>query len=168
MAKSFDDDYGGDGSYDDDHESISSLSRSSYRLKFQRVSKIVFEETADPTANKAVDPSTTHSTNDGSSLATTQWFWGGVDLCCPPPSAAGFNVNNSTASSTTISGDETKDEENPVSTVRLQLPRDEYNRVLADLVFGRSCFQKEVAEATIVLKMGGIWKGLGLTAVALE
>jgi len=168
MAKSFVDDDVGDGSYDDDHESMSSLSRSSYRLKFQRVAKIVFEETADPTANKAVDPSTTHSTNDGSSLATTQWFWGGVDLCCPPPSAPGINVNNSTASPTTISGDETKDEKDPVSTVRLQLPRDEYDRVLANLVFGRSCFQKEVAEATIVLKMGGVWKGLGLTAVALE
>eukprot|EP00536_Pseudo-nitzschia_multiseries_P010323 jgi/Psemu1/202906/e_gw1.309.6.1 len=133
-------------------------------IRFRRVAKIVFEETNDPTVNnnQAGDRSNTHSV---SSSATTQWFWGGVDLCCPPPSS-------STDGSTTLTRDPTakkeEQQQSQVSTVRLQLPREEYDTVLVDLVAGRSCFSKEVADATILLKMGDLWDGLGLTAVALE
>ena len=141
--------------------------RNRHRLDFRRVTKIVFEETIDPTAK--INGHSTHTNNDSS---TTQWFWGGIDLCCPPPTS---NKSARTTASTGIDEDVNTTNNNDdammtsksASTVKLQLPREEYDQVLSDLVFGRSHFTKEMAEATILLKMGGIWEGLGLTAVAL-
>ena len=82
------------------------------------------------------------------------------------------NSNQNAASTVQIDGTANGDgkdygKSKPASTVRLQLPREEYDQVLSDLTFGRSHFTKEIAEATITLKMGGLWEGLGLTAVAL-
>ncbi|MGK3749332.1 MAG: hypothetical protein ACI8RD_001626 [Bacillariaceae sp.] len=143
---------------------ISKSRRNLHRLNFRRITKIVFEETIDPTAK--INGHSTHNNNDSS---TTQWFWGGIDLCClppPPPSNKipptdeGVNSEQQTTTDATMAP-------KAASTVKLQLPREEYDQVLSDLVFGRSYFTKEMAEATIMLKMGGLWEGLGLTAVAL-
>jgi len=137
--------------------------RRSHELKFKRVAKIIFEETLDPTAEARL----------GHNNSSTQWFWGGVDLCCLPPSNEARNTlgigNNRNTNLNTPSAEihGTADSEGKVSTVRLQLPRQEYDQLLSDLIFGRSYFTKEIAEATIILKMGGLWKGLGLTAVTL-
>jgi hypothetical protein len=163
-------------SFDDENEKISlsssSSSKPSLRLRFTKVAKIVFEETTDPAA-KAKGHSANHQDNG----APTQWFWGGVDLCCLPPSsgsgqptatATSTSTANGTNNSTTIPNGFGSQEQKAVSTARLQLPKDEYDRVLKDLDFGRSLFEKEMADATILFKMDGIWKGLGLTAVALE
>jgi len=119
----------------------------------------VFEETIDPTAKNR------HSTHNNDS--TTQWFWGGVDLCClPPPSNKDINTSGMKADSTSNDIDDATILK-PASTVKLQLSQEEYDQVLSDLVYGRSYFTKEIAEATVMIKMGGLSKGLGLTAVVL-
>jgi len=134
--------------------------RRQYRLNFRRVAKIVFEETIDPTVK---DQHSTH--NNGS---TTQWFWGGVDLCCLPPSSSNNDQNTTGVKANSTSNDvDDATILKPASTVKLQLSQEEYDQVLSDLVFGRSYFTKEMAEATVMIKMGGLSKGLGLTAVVL-
>ena len=148
-----------------DESAKRSSPKPSLRLRFTKVAKIVFEETADPTANAKGHLAANHQDNGGA----TQWFWGGVDLCCPPPSpGANANATNTNTNNTFSNDFGSQEQRKSVSTARLQLPKDEYDRVLEDLVTGRSLFEKEMADATILLKMGGIWKGLGLTAVALE
>ena len=148
-------------SFDGNDESSSSpppavQPRPSRRLGFRRVAKIVFEETIDPTA--LPKKGTAHGDNG----SATQWFWGGVDLCCPPP--VNGNGNGNAIPMTPADED---DENIKVSTVRLQLPREEYDRISEDLVSGKALFEKEMADATIMLKMGVLRKALGLTAVAL-
>jgi hypothetical protein len=135
----------------DNHEDTSATK--SNRLLFRKVAKIVFEETADPTVARAGHATNRHDDGGG---GATQWFWGGVDLCCPPPNNKIKINSNEDATNETV------------STARLQLPRDEYEKVRTDLVSGQSFFEQETANATIRLKMGGLWEGLGLTAVALD
>lgn len=142
----------------------------SSKLLFRKVAKIVFEETIDPTVDQAT---TSGHQSNGETGGAAQWFWGGVDLCCPPPSALSMKQTNSSANAaaTTTIGNNDDDDTNQtkaVSTAKLQLPGDEYDRVFEDLMSGRSFFEKETADATILLKMGDLWKGLGLTAVVLE
>jgi hypothetical protein len=126
---------------------------SSQRLHFQRVAKIVFEETHDKLANS--------SNNKNASDDPTTWEWGGVDLCCTP-------LNNK------VGDDGPSDENNStngkVSTVRVYLQQDEYDEVLHSLREGSGLFSKAVAEATTLVKMGVAStgnEGLGLTAIPL-
>ena len=132
-------------------------SKNDKALLFRKVAKIVFEVTVDPTTTSEGN-SKNHGNNNGEAHA--QWFWGGVDLCCPPP-ASSNNKND------TIPTNQYDPPPDGVSTARLQLPNDEYSSVLKDLVSGKSLFEPEIASATILLKMGGLTEGLGLTAVAL-
>ncbi len=134
--------------------------KQSKRLLFQKVAKIVFEVTTDPNITKQ-KISKHHGNSNGET--PTQWFWGGVDLCCPPPDSSNNSSNNNNL------GRNQPDDPSPdpVSTARLQLPNDEYNSVLCDLESGKALFEPEIAKATILLKMGGLSKGLGLTAVTL-
>jgi hypothetical protein len=63
--------------------SSSKPSEPSLRLRFTKAARIIFEETTDPTANAAGHLTANYQDNGGA----TQWFCGGVDLCCPPPSS---------------------------------------------------------------------------------
>ena len=148
-------------------------------LLLRKVAKIVFEITSDPTVTAAQARSNKHgmnNTNSDGDAAPTQWFWGGVDLCCPPPTAfnksnAKNNNSNNNNNCTTIPGVSQLDDSPPpegVSTVRLELPSDEFDVVMEDLVSGKSLFEPEIANATILLQMGGLSEGYGLTAVALQ
>ncbi len=127
-------------------------------LLFRKVAKIVFEVTADPTITN--EGNSNNHVNNNNGEAPAQWFWGGVDLCCPPPTSS----NNK---SDTIPTNQFDPPPDTVSTARLELPNDEYNFVLKDLISGKALFEPEIANATILLKMGGLTEGLGLTAVAL-
>jgi hypothetical protein len=131
----------------------------SLQLNFEKVAKLIFEETVD-----RADLSM--ATNSDS---TTQWIWGGVDLCCPPaasssnrelpfPSSNPFNPSTNDGTLETPTG----------SSVRLNLPKYEYDQVLTDLSEGRSFFSKTHEDATILLKMGRErTNGMGLTMVRL-
>jgi hypothetical protein len=87
----------------------------------------------------------------------TKWVWGGVDLCCLPLGAEQDSQSN-------------EDRIGKVSTVRLQLPPDEYNQVLSDLLKNSNQFSKSVTDATIMMKMGmdASQDNLGLAAISLE
>ena len=124
----------------------------SKRLRFCKVAKIVFELASDPTVTRL------ETKHDSNGEVPAQWFWGGVDLCCPP---AGNMLNTSTDIDDAPSA-------GAVSTVRLQLPSDDYDSVLKDLVSNKALFEPEIAKATVLLKIGGFSEGLGLTAVPLH
>lgn len=137
------------------------LEESSRRLAFGRYAKIVFEETYDKKANQPAD--------DG------KWMWGGVDLCCPPGNSANDKLfapaDTEESSSSTSEGTEPS-----ISAARILLQEDEYRETLQCLRRGQKLFTKDVAEATILVKMGATPssasgdrdKGLGLTAVPLQ
>lgn len=139
----------------------------SNRLNFQRVAKIVFEETHDQFAER-------NALDNCASEDLTQWMWGGVDLCCLPGASAippGV-VQGSTSTlppqvptTTTISVNQSSG--CTVSSVRLTLPMEEYKHVREDLRSGQFLFSSNVAQATILLQMGESRKGLNLTALAL-
>ena len=137
------------------------------QLDFKRVAKIVFEETKDPTrTNKNGHSTTASSSNNNSSSAPTQWFWGGVDLCCPPSSSKQKRADHT--GNTLNSNDAAEQQQSGASTVKLQLPQYEYDQVVSDLYAGsQSYFTKAMADATILIKMGGLTDGLRLTAVAI-
>jgi HECT-like Ubiquitin-conjugating enzyme (E2)-binding len=131
------------------HDSKSPPSLNFPKVKFEKVARIVFEE--------AVDPATViKGPHDDASTASQQWIWGGVDLCCPP------NVSKSSIGTPT-----TEMSEGRVSTVRLQLPSDEYLTVMQDLQSGIHLFGNDVAKATMLLKMGGISDGVSLSALLI-
>jgi hypothetical protein len=124
-----------------DTNMATSYQTSSRRLDFRRVAKIVFEETYDKLAG-----------NQGSDV--TKWVWGGVDLCCAP-------LNG-------MPSDPNEDSMMKVSIVRLLLQQDEYDEVLESFREGSNQFSKDVAEATILVKMGTSNNSLGLTAIPLD
>jgi hypothetical protein len=132
--------------------------RVSFKLDFQRVAKLVFEETAD-----RMNPSI--ASNDDS---TAQWTWGGVDLCCPPTVSSSnellpFSLSNLFKASTNAIN-----ETQTGSTVRMELPEDEYDQVLRHLKESRSFFSKTQEDSTILIKMGRERStGMGLTVVPL-
>jgi HECT-like Ubiquitin-conjugating enzyme (E2)-binding len=123
---------------------------------FQRYAKIVFEETYDKRGK--------HAGN---------WVWGGADLCCPP-------LNSDDESETTDGGHGKKAESLPakqgVSSTRIQLSKEDYAETLESLRNGRKLFVKDVADATILIKMGRMPTQtdkntdacLGLTAIPLN
>lgn len=117
------------------------------RLKFRKVAKLVFEETLDMFKK--------NETEDD----VTKWVWGGVDLCCIPLVAERQDGQS-----------DSPEKLGQVSTVRIQLPSDEYDRVLRDLRRNSHLFSKSVSDATIKMKMGmeASLENLGLTAISLE
>jgi hypothetical protein len=134
----------------------------STKVKLEKVAKIVYEE--------AIDPTTIFSANNGQNIdspdgTTTvhhqQWIWGGVDLCCLPQQSS-----SQTPKATSTAGFVTalKDGRSS-SAVQLQLPKEEYQTVIQDLTVGSRFFNRDVTDATMLLKMGGIWEGLGLSAL---
>jgi hypothetical protein len=116
------------------------------RVRFERVAKIVYEETFDKTADDDI----------------TNWVWGGVDLCCPPQNE-NPNDERTPRSIDSLEADR-------ISTVRLHLHRDEYNEVRQNLAKGSNFFSKSVVEATIMIKMGSSVVGgdLGLSVIPLS
>lgn len=128
----------------------------SRKLKFRRYAKLVFEETYDRKANQSAGVGT--------------WMWGGVDLCCPPV----LDSESAKASSLEVT-DESINEatEQSVSTARILLQEDEYSETLQSLRLGQKLFPKDVADPTILVKMGVAPSskidggGLGLTAIPL-
>jgi len=138
-------------------------------LLFQKVAKIVFEVTTDPTIARETNSKHHGNNNNNNSKGETptQWFWGGVDLCCPPPDLNNKTKKNNKNKTSNLGIEQTEPPPDVVSSARLQLPTDEYDLVLEDLISGKALFEPEIAKATILLKMGGLSKGLGLTAVTL-
>ena len=145
MATSF-------GHNDDDH--ITPI------FKFRQVAKIVFEETYE----KVIQPKATESgDNTKNDDDPTKWVWGGVDLCCPPDDDK--NDDAIGASSSSYMGGN--------SSVRLHLPPDEYDEALRSFKEGTKLISKDVADATIMVKMGIGMKrdqmlNLGLAAIPLD
>jgi hypothetical protein len=127
----------------------------SNELCFQRFAKLVFEETYDKRAKGA-----------------GEWIWGGIDLCCPP-----LNIDEEveTVDEAEVKKDEPLPGAQRVSSTRIQLSEDEYTETLKSMVQGRKFFTKNVADATILMKMGRMpdqadeiaYGGLGLTAIPL-
>lgn len=119
--------------------------------KFRRVAKIVYEVTNDKL-------SAGHNNNDSDDITT--WVWGGVDLCCTPDGRLANNEGQ-----TNNNGDE-----QVASTVRLQLPVDEWDEVSTTLQ-ETSLFSKAVVDATILIKLGQIpseTDNVGLAAIPLD
>lgn len=128
----------------------------SQRAKFQRFAKIVFEES--------------HDKATGENLGKRgMWTWGGVDLCCPPPPDFALELSDAVGKDEELQEDAT----HQVSTVRIELQQDEYNDVLESLKNGTNLFAKDIAKATILVKMGPQsaaegGSNLHLSAVALD
>lgn len=129
-------------------------------LYFRRYAKVVFEETYDKRGK-----------GDG------KWLWGGIDLCCPPLNMDQLNPNVEDDDKDERKTDEGLPGAQKVSSTRIQLSQEDYNSTLEDLRLGRNLFTKDVADATILMKMGKISNptdhkgddnsGLGLTAIPL-
>ena len=128
----------------------------SQRAKFQRFAKIVFEES--------------HDRATGDNLGKRgMWTWGGVDLCCPPPPNFPLELSG-------VEGDDEgtkEDTTHQISTVRIELQQNEYSNVLESLKHGTNLFASDIAQATILVKMGPQSTAEGgsrlhLTAVALD
>ena len=119
---------------------------SSQRLHFDRVAKIVYEETYNKLA-----------TRDNKNISS--WVWGGVDLCCLPRDA-------------NITGDNKSFKVAQKSAVRLQLPQEEWEEVRLSLIEGNRWFSKSVSDATILVTMGQNvsteGRKLGLSAIPLN
>ncbi|KAL3935603.1 MAG: hypothetical protein SGBAC_008912 [Bacillariaceae sp.] len=105
-------------------------------LIFQKVAKVVYEEVVDEIGNN------NNNNNNNTSEDPSQWVWGGVDLCCILPGVK-------------ESGNANHHNLDKVSTVRLQLPVDEYEAVKMDLQARSHLIPKSIKEATILIKMGG-------------
>lgn len=99
-------------------------------LSFRKALKIIFEETQD-----------IPMTNDGTN---NNWFWGGVDLCCPP------NKNTSSDSIPNIS----TTEKSSASSVRIYLSDDEFQEIRKELIQNSKYSTTSVAQATICMKLG--------------
>lgn len=116
---------------------------------FRRYAKLVFEETYDRKAK--------HAGN---------WIWGGVDLCCPPL------VDDTEDENSEVDEMEAKQDDRKVSAARIQLSQDDYNETLEILRKGQNIFTRDVADATILVKMGSPPKStnssIGLTVIALN
>lgn len=130
---------------------------SSERLDFGRFAKIVFEETTlDHTMN----------TDD-----LTKWVWGGVDLCCLPPGQEGVASQEKLSSQDSSQQESVLPTDGQISTVKLQLPPDEYDLVLQELSESKKYFSKAVTKATILMKMGVdalTSTNIGLAAISLD
>jgi hypothetical protein len=124
-------------------------------LQFERVAKIVYEE--------SLDQMSIFGTKKGD---ITQWMWYGVDLCCLPPPPT--KSTTSSMESKSSFQEEQEEREGLVSSVRLQLPSDEYDQVLHDLKMNSNKFCRSVREATIAMKMGSYTDSLGLTFVGVQ
>jgi WD40 repeat protein len=132
------------------------------RLKFYRVAKIIFEEVVDPTVNGL----TKHQIGNEFALGQ-QWIWGGVDLCCPPGTAGqhgALEMNGRIAPVALLQPTQSRIR---ASSVRINLPADDYRQVQKELANGQHLFSKSQAEATILIKMGETRESLGMTMVAL-
>lgn len=121
----------------------------SFKLNFRRYAKIVFEETLDKRAKHG-----------------GTWVWGGVDLCCPPSDVD--DINSIPDVNVQL------DSDRKISTARIHLHEDEYLETLDSLRQGQSLFLPDLAETTIIVKMGLTsfsskedYDGLGLTAIPL-
>ena len=127
-------------------------SSSSQRLHFDRVAKIVYEETHNKLA-----------TGDDKNIS---WVWGGVDLCCLPRDVNIAGDNDSY----TRQNDSFRVAQK--SAVRLQLPQEEWEEVRLSLIDGNRWFSKSVSEATILVTMGRNvsteGRKLGLSAIPLN
>ena len=95
-------------------------------LSFRKALKVIFEETHDISMN-------TDDTNENNN-----WFWGGVDLCCPPP-----NQSNDISI-----------EKSPPSSVRIYISNEELQEIREDLIQNSKYSTTSVAQATIWMKLG--------------
>jgi hypothetical protein len=138
-------------------------SPASPRLQFNRVAKIVFEETVDKLA------ATRKGTGHGEDISN--WIWGGVDLCCLPSGQQqqfdGVD-NKGNQGQDLLSGIIEQGGPPKRSAVRLQLPAEEWNEVRTTILEGSQWFSKSVSEATILVKMGpNSSPTVGLSAISL-
>jgi hypothetical protein len=138
-------------------------SPTSPRLQFNRVAKIVFEETVDKLA------ATGQGTRIGEDI--TNWVWGGVDLCCLPSGQQqqSDGVENSDKQGQDLSSGIVEQGGAPKrSAVRLQLSAEEWNEVRTSILEGSQWFSKSVSDATILVKMGpNSSPTVGLSAISL-
>ena len=110
-------------------------------IKYQKVLKVIFEETSDVNVSLASDN-------------PMEWKWGGLDLCCPPLRKTGFKEpalhNNLSAEMTARNVDvQTK-----TTSVRIYLSSSEYHQLKHTLVLGSRFFSEAVREAFIMSKLG--------------
>jgi hypothetical protein len=89
----------------------------------------------------------------GNKNSPNHWVWGGVDLCCALPGSVKETDTDAT-----------------VSTVRLELPLDEYEAVQQELQAKSGLFPKSIKDATILMKMGaqGNTNDMDLTVIPLS
>ena len=147
---------------------------SSQQLHFDRVAKIVYEET---------------SNNLLFGSGASSWVWGGVDLCCPAEGVDWTQTNesltnvgnNAGQNSAALPLDWTKMKRNSTtvidsasrkSAVQLQLPLVEWEELRSALLAGNRWFSKSVSDATILVTMGpkSATEGgeIGLSAIPLS
>ncbi|CAJ1969504.1 unnamed protein product [Cylindrotheca closterium] len=113
-------------------------------LKYENVAKVVYEEVVDEMIDNNTSKADNTTTNNKSE-DPSQWVWGGVNLCCILPGVKETGTANHQL--------------DKVSTVRLQLPLDEYEIVKKDLHAKSNLFPKSIKDATILMKMGGAMGG---------
>jgi hypothetical protein len=110
---------------------------------FQRVAKVVYEESIDRVEEELSDPMV--------------WNWAGVDLCCPTPK-----------SKEGISRDTNKIASAENASVRMVLSRDEWEELKLSIIEGsKQFFAREIVDATISLKVGRISSNAGLSALPI-
>lgn len=115
------------------------------RLTFQRVAKVIYEESLEPSMMSPSDVSS--------------WKWGGVDLCCTTPEP--FVPGES---------DGRINEIPKQSSVRICLPAEEWHDLRRLLKDGSKLFSTDVASAIVMVKIGKVISGnetIGLSCLPL-
>ncbi|KAG7348937.1 MYND finger domain containing protein [Nitzschia inconspicua] len=131
-----------------------------YRLFFQKVAKVVFEESAYP------------PTVGGSEDYGSQWLWGGADLCCPPQKdiPSDLFLPSKTAKTSIRPWEQLPSDvvqKKKASTVRLDVSLEEYQQIWTELKDSRSMFSSSYEQATILMKMGQVRETRALAAIPL-
>jgi hypothetical protein len=118
-----------------------------HQTQFQKVLKVIFEETTNQNFNLA-------------SNNPMDWKWGDIDMCCPPPAiknnGSNKQANNSTALSMKISNinGQTK-----ASSVRICLSSREWCEFKDSLMTRSEYFSEAIRGAVVMAKLGTPSKG---------
>eukprot|EP00571_Detonula_confervacea_P005402 CAMPEP_0172316420 /NCGR_PEP_ID=MMETSP1058-20130122/28121_1 /TAXON_ID=83371 /ORGANISM="Detonula confervacea, Strain CCMP 353" /LENGTH=403 /DNA_ID=CAMNT_0013030721 /DNA_START=156 /DNA_END=1367 /DNA_ORIENTATION=- len=106
----------------------------SHKIHYQKVVKVIFEETSDKNELDSIDDD------------SFEWTWNGTDFCCLPPTesnAASSNLENSSATYQT-----------KASSIRIFFSKQEWSDLRDGLICGSRYFSETVTGAVVMTKLG--------------
>ena len=108
-----------------------------HTIHYQKVVKVIFEETADKSELTAM--------NDD----PLEWSWRGTDFCCPPPNRGTGPTGSSNLEDNSSAGVQMK-----VSSIRIFFSKQEWSELRNALICGSHYFSETVKDAVVMTKLG--------------